>query len=719
VTEIIGAQWARTFASGSLFAAALTACLILVGCDAAEGPADDAKAAGLVAADFPETSSRMFKDMDGGVKLDRAETKGRNSWILWTAGNQVFWDRMANRLCGVVDLIKTLDSRKRPRRFAEMGLINEPGFRQATRPDWFGLWLDEAGDPSPPDIDEEIYGRSSGIVGFRIYPNPDFDAAAKARWNPERFYRDPTYCDSNLVRPYRIGVTCAVCHVAPNPLRPPADPENPKWENLSSAIGNQYIREGKVFTLAKPGSFFWEMLNAQPPGTSDTSRPATDHINNPSAINAISLLKARLEEAAEERLAGGALAWPPGDEVRKVVHFLKDGADSVGAAGALMRVYLNEGLYAQQWLADHDVLLGLRPQKPFSVANAFRNSVYWQATYARTANIIKFFLRLPAMHLEDAPGGKAYISQDQAVMDRGGIVFADHCAGCHSSKQPPSDVAPGSEAARQWHREAVMRADFRKDNFLSTDRRYPVSKVETNACRALGTNATRGHIWDNFSSETYKELKPVGLIEVANPADEAKPYRFEAPAGGVGYYRPPSLASLWSSAPFLHNNSLGIFTGDPSVAGRMHAFDDAIEKLLWPEKRPGTIWRTTGTSSLKVASSFLPDALKSLTKGAPVVIGPIPKGTPINLLANIDPTRPDALKLIAQVELVLRTISARNREFSEILTDRRDGEILRGLVSVLIAASTCPDLVEDRGHLYGADLPDSDKRALIEFLKTL
>jgi hypothetical protein len=718
VTEIIGAQWARTFASGSLFAAALTACLILVGCDAAEGPADDAKAAGRVAADFPETPTRMFKDMDGGIELDDAENKGRNSWILWTAGDQVFWDRMANRLCGVVDLIKTLDSRKRPQRFAERGLINEPGFRQATRPDWFGLWLDEAGDPSPPDIDEEIYGRSSGIVGFRIYPNPDFDAAAKARWNPERFYRDPTYCDANLVRPYRIGVTCAVCHVAPNPLRPPADPENPKWENLSSAIGNQYIREGKVFTLAKPGSFFWEMLNAQPPGTSDTSRPATDHINNPSAINAISLLKARLEEAAEERLAGGALAWPPGDEIRDVPHFLKDGADSVGAAGALMRVYLNEGLYSQQWLADHDVLLGLRPQKPFSVANAFRNSVYWQATYARTANIVKFFMRLPAMHLEDAPGGKAYISQDQAVMDRGGIVFADHCAGCHSSKQPPSDVAPGSEAARQWHREAVMRADFRDDNFLSTDRRYPVSKVKTNACRALGTNATQGHIWDNFSSETYKSLGSVGVIEVADPIDPSKVHPLQAGAGGVGYYRPPSLASLWSSAPFLHNNSLGIFTGDPSVAGRMRAFDDAIEKLLWPEKRPGTIWRTTATSWLKIPSSYLPPELKLVPAGKSIDLGPIPKGTPINLLANIDPTRPESINLIGEIGLTLRDKLPR-RDFSDILADPANGEVLKRMISQLRAASTCPDLVEDRGHLYGTDLTDADKRALIEFLKTL
>ena len=30
-----------------------------------------------------------------------------------------------------------------------------------------------------------------------------------------------------------------------------------------------------------------------------------------------------------------------------------------------------------------------------------------------------------------------------------------------------------------------------------------------------------------------------------------------------------------------------------------------------------------------------------------------------------------------------------------------------------------PDLIEDRGHTFGADRPDADKLALIEFLKTL
>ena len=73
---------------------------------------------------------------------------------------------------------------------------------------------------------------------------------------------DPAYYNDNkLIRPYRVGVACGSCHIAPNPSNPPLDPENPRWENLASAIGNQYINEGKVFACnVEKGGFFYEML---------------------------------------------------------------------------------------------------------------------------------------------------------------------------------------------------------------------------------------------------------------------------------------------------------------------------------------------------------------------------------------------------------------------------------------------------------------------------
>ena len=42
-------------------------------------------------------------------------------------------------------------------------------------------------------------------------------------------YEDPAYyLSKDLVRPYRVAMSCAFCHVGPNPLKPPADPENPR-----------------------------------------------------------------------------------------------------------------------------------------------------------------------------------------------------------------------------------------------------------------------------------------------------------------------------------------------------------------------------------------------------------------------------------------------------------------------------------------------------------
>ncbi len=97
-------------------------------------------------------------------------------------------------------------------------------------------------------------------------------------------------------------------------------------------------------------------------------------------------------------------------------------------------------------------------------------------------------------------------------------------------------------------------------------------------------------------------------------------------------------------------------------------------------------------------------------------LGPVPKGTPINLLANIDP-QADPAELVAlgqKIGSVLDEIRVQNldAEATRLLMKRE-------LAPMLFKLSKCPDLVEDRGHLFGTKLPDEDKLALIEFLKTL
>ena len=678
--------------------------------------------------DLPEIAEDVFKPMDGGIELAQDEIKGRNTWNLWCAGTEQFWERMSREGYGLIDLLKTIDSRGRSTRFKDMGLINEPGHKQASKPDQYGLWIDEAETPEPSSIDPKVYGHSTGIMGFRLFENPDFKGEAVKKWDADRYYNDPNYAvDPKLVRPYRVGISCGSCHIAFNPSNPPADPENPKWPNLASAIGNQYLREGAVFAHnVKEGGFFWEMLKAQPPGTSDTSRMATDNINNPNAINPIFLLGARVAEGEEETLSGQTLLLPVIRDLVKngaksvampVPHVLKDGADSVGVVGATLRVYINIGSYSQHFLQQHNVLIGLTKQKPFEIQTAQKYSVYWLATQQKFANVGKFFARLKSFQLEDAPGGKDYITKDPEVMNRGKIVFAENCATCHSSKQPPA-----GEDEMAWFRKEVLKPDFRDDNFFSDDKRYPITRIQTNAARACGTNAMRGHIWANFSSDTYKNLPSVGAIKVWNPFTNAME-DFRVEGGGPGYYRTASLISVWSSAPLLHNNLLGKYTGDPSVAGRMEAFNDGITKLIWPENRldKDSVLRTTRECRLQIQSAALPEPLRTLLKSQVEAdgyfrIGMIPKGTPINLIANIDPeTDPKNL-----VELCLKLKKA----FAEIklknLDEAATAEVLKTEVGpALYKVSKCPDLIEDRGHYFGTSLSDSDKQALIEYLKTL
>src|SRR5260370_20023796 len=113
----------RLIPSAVLLAAALAGC----GPTHQAGPelVDRAKAAGKTAADFPQAADDYFREMDGGIALTPDEARGRNTWMLWTAGNEAFWDYMANHSVCAFDLLKVLDSRGRSRRFHVYGLMHD------------------------------------------------------------------------------------------------------------------------------------------------------------------------------------------------------------------------------------------------------------------------------------------------------------------------------------------------------------------------------------------------------------------------------------------------------------------------------------------------------------------------------------------------------------------------------------------------------------------
>ena len=604
----------------------------------------------------------------GGAKLSAVERRGRDTWYFWTGGDQRLWRQIAIITNGTTDLLQYVDSRRNGRRFRELGAITEPGCLKAIAPDEYGLWLDECPYEDVPDIP----GRPTGVMGLRKFPNPDFD---RSKWNVEKYLKNP----KDVEPPYLIGMTCGFCHNAFNPLNPPVDPEHPRWQNISPALGNQYLEEGKLFLLnLTPDDFRWHVANRQPAGTSDTSRVATDHIYNPNAINSIFNLTDRPFHA--EKMYDGS--------IQQVHHILKDGADSIGVAGASLRVYVNIGMCSEYWLSLHDAVEGTGSQKPFLIDKARKDCADWRATEERMPAAEAFLKTISPMYLKNTPGGAQYITKDDEVLKRE-LVFAEQSARCHSSKRPPKEAA--SAEALEWYRQSVLADDFLEHNFLSDDERHPVTEIGTNFARAIASNATKGHIWDNFSSETYKDLPSVGTVRnLYNPIKPTEPISFDLPGGGRGYYRTPTLISVWATAPYFHNNSLGVFIKDPSVAGRMVAYEDAMEKLLWPEKR-------LGVQSILVTTQFSKITRRN---GSELEV---PAGFPVMLVANLDPNQ-------------LPGTGASGNWLTRFFSWLFGGKLLW---ETLLQSNLAPDFIEDRGHLFGPELSDEDKRALIEFVKTL
>jgi hypothetical protein len=796
---------------------------------------DEAMQAGRLAESMPGSDDDYFHDMDGGIAFNSEERKGRNNWIVWTGGNDRFWDVISAKSAGNLDFLKTISSRpglpaSRDNRWNYLGLVNEPCYEKATGPDQdrYGLWLDKRKAECGPDPFENeknypgvkigargqtvevgsYYGYGTGIVGLRLFPNPAFDEAAKKHWDPVRYYTDSKYYnDKSLVKPYRVGMSCGFCHVGPNPLKPPADPNNPKWENLSSMVGAQYFWIDRIFSWdGDQSSFVFQLFHTSRPGSLDTSLVSTDNINNPRTMNAIYGLQARLSMASkwgQEKLVGGNLnnkqfndyvppdnplaAYFHAPDMVNTPHVLKDGSDSVGALGALNRVYLNIGLFSEEWLQHFNALVGGKKVSPIEIAVAEKNSSYWKANENQTVDLALFMLKATdAQHLADAPGGDAYLTKDKAVITRGKIVFAERCARCHSSKLP--EMAAGEGLAncagkdyvtcfyRYWKltqtedfkakmRDIVLKDDFLKDNFLSTDARIPISLLGTNACSPLATNALANNIWDNFSSQSYKDLPSVGSITVKDPYT-GKADQYQMPAGGRGYTRVPSLISVWSTAPLLLNNTLGHFEPSPSVDARMRSFNDGIEQLLWPEKRakdndqksllpggvfllsegaPSLVDRTTQRSYLRVSSGYLPAPLSSGAElehmlfpwlfsydqnFSGIQIGPIPAGTPVDLLSNLDlmSDSTDRLERIKHNFEVVRLLYKLKRDLEKLPPNPTDTQVRQIFANVepgLMKFNKCPDFVVNKGHYFGTNLlpdepglSDSDKKALIEFVKT-
>ena len=218
-------------------------------------------------------------------------------------------------------------------------------------------------------------------------------------------------------------------------------------------------------------------------------------------------------------------------------------------------------------------------------------------------------------------------------------------------------------------------------DWLGNDQLVAHDVLGVNRCRSMHGNQVSGAVWEEFSSETYKN-RPAPATAYAKTLNPMIPLiggkqwfgGDEEINGGRGYYRNVSLLSIWAHAPLLHNNTLGPLIRredggiDYSVAGRIQMFEAAMAQLLMSDNPLDTPHR-------EAKITRVPHDTKLPTKvgGKPFI--PVDKGTPAVEILSVNPHAPLHL--------------------------------------------TCADLVENKGHTFGVDLPPADKTALIEFMKTL
>ncbi|MBI3897764.1 MAG: cytochrome c [Gammaproteobacteria bacterium] len=609
--------------------------------------------------------------------MNDSERVGREIWYKATAGNARFHSyTMPQRLGVYIDWYRVLNAGERDDRFRAWGTMNDPSCCIPGKPGCPAKSLDQTyglewcpgdeellkfvgkegyRDPACSLTDTAVdlsdthgpkdqrqsacdlaFGTSTGVLGLRKFPNPRFNAAtwkklngSFASWNGWR-QRLPRQSpggklsqtsDDSVEPPFLIGQACGLCHISFDPLNPPKNPSQPKWENLKGGIGNQYIRVSELLGSGMPtNSLEWQMFAHARPGTTDTSAIPSDQTNNPGTINAIINLKQRpifanekvikwrkVQLCAKDAPAGSCWCepgrdnkcWQRGEREEAVNHILKGGEDSIGAPEAVQRVYFNIGSCSEQcWVNHLTDLRQLDPQArnfgqtPFNIGQCRRDCPNFRAIEDRLPNIVSFLMSkennatdlfVARKNERKQRNAGANYGYDDLVADlekefgkgavgRGHDVFAQNCARCHSSIPENVGGPFKNRDFRALDPQTGLRADW-----MGNDGATKVSEVGTYRCRALHANHMTGHIYQEYGSETLR----------ARPSD---PNVREDASGGRGYYRNISLLSVWAHAPLMHNNAMGPeICGKP--ANKANDFDrpryiDADGKMLPPNQQP-------------------------------------------------------------------------------------------------------------------------------------
>lgn len=676
---------------------------------------------------------------------------------------------------------------------------------------------------------ELAFGNPTGAVGYRKFPNPRFNMARWKKIGGWSGYEDrmkESDIDSSIEPPFRVGKSCASCHAAFDPLNPPTDLRNPTWAHIKGETGNQYLHISAILgSGTKHNTIEYQMFVHSRPGTADTSAVPNDMVNNPGTINAIINFPQRpvFEENVirwnnVESCSGancqvipyankGKKYWQKTQDDFKVMHILKGGEDSVGADLAVQRVYVNIGMCAEECWTTH--LMNNREldptqrgygQTPFNIQQCRVDCPSWRANEDRVNDVLAYLLSRRPTDLKDAkfknrpePARetelKKFLNQrygattEEDLVEHGKGVFAQNCAQCHSSQNTNRNDLSASEdfqgvdfAAKGILKDSNERIGI---DWLGNDKSTPVDLVGTYQCRALHSNHLKGHIWEEFSSETYKKKTPV----VSN-------LRTERLKGGRGYYRNISLLNLWAHAPFMHNNALGpeicgyernlkfnpwrntvegLQTGpqkytcesyfDPSVEGRLKLYEQSMDELLTPSaNRRKKVAKTDEVIRMPLAVKL---SLFNYTK--PVYLE-FPVGIPVNKVTSFD-IKGFSADLMGALEVYEKWVTAQEPQkkamkdqYDKYWLDKMNGDsaaanelittslesfetfkqmlspgVQKNLEEYLAVIKSgandrlstyakyyinCDAYYENLGHDFGTTLPEKDKNALKAFLAT-
>jgi hypothetical protein len=773
----------------------------------------------------------------GDAKLTPAERAGKEIWFFATAFNDRFFTySYPQRLGGAIDWYRVIGADYVKDLFQAWGAIPDPDCCMPGAPDCpaksleetYGfLWCpgddkllrsvgrDDYRDPACDFQDSPFnmstphgrndqrqdkcdlrFGTSTGALGLRKFPNPRFDAAAwkqlngsQASWDGYRkaLSPDPAKADSRTSRimdgaiepPFRIGMACGACHIAYDPLKPPADANKPAWENIDGLVGNQYSRISQLLGSGlSQHSLEWQLIAIARPGVVDTSALPMDGVANPGTMNAIINLAKRPTQEHRVLKWRKAAACTPGappeqcwcepgkpgkcwersEKVEQVHNILKGGEDSIGALEAIQRVFFNIGSCAEQCWINHipdlrvaDPIQRNYGQTPFDIGQCRRDCASFRAIEDRLEDVLAFFLTArptdlwKARNLASPAELTAQLEREfgPGAVANGRRVFAATCANCHSSQSGPYENV-------DFHavdpRDLTLRIDF-----LSNEKPILASRVGTYRGRALHSNHMPTRVWEQYASATLH----------ARPVDPSLPEVMKG--SGRGYYRPVSLLSAWAHAPFMHNNAIGpeicgkparaeldlhvspyvdaqgrplanapgCWPFDPSVEGRYKLFVASMEALLWPDRRPAKRWLADRDLIIDVA----PDSrIGSLEFGFSLRV---PKGFPLLMLNSLR-----YKDMLQDVVLLRREPAALREKYAGVLTAAQQQELEAGLRELWrnivrqgvkgqldITRVQAPfiqrfysnvlDHDDGGGHRFGERLSDTDKRALIAFLATL